>query len=66
MGTCGRAVGWGTALEAGRSRVRFPMVSLEFFYGHNHFGRTKALGLIQALTNEFCLFIVDVRGASRK
>jgi hypothetical protein len=27
----GGAVGWGTALQAGRSRVRFPMVSLEFF-----------------------------------
>ena len=27
---CG-AGGWGTALQAGRSRVRFPMVSLEFF-----------------------------------
>jgi hypothetical protein len=25
------AVGWGTALQAGRSRVRFPMVSLESF-----------------------------------
>jgi hypothetical protein len=25
------AVGWGTALQAGRSRVRFPIVSLEFF-----------------------------------
>ena len=25
------AVGWGTALQVGRSRVRFPMVSLEFF-----------------------------------
>ena len=25
------AVGWGTALQAGRSPVRFPMVSLEFF-----------------------------------
>jgi len=24
-------VGWGTALQAGRSRVRFPMVSPEFF-----------------------------------
>ena len=24
------AIGWGTALQAGRSRVRFPMVSLEF------------------------------------
>ena len=25
------AVGWGTALQAERSRVRFPMESLEFF-----------------------------------
>jgi len=27
----GVAVGCGTPLQAGRSRVRFPMVSLEFF-----------------------------------
>jgi hypothetical protein len=27
----GSAVGWGTALQARRSRVRFPMVSLEIF-----------------------------------
>jgi hypothetical protein len=27
----GGAVGWGTALQARRSRVRFPMVSLKFF-----------------------------------
>jgi len=27
----GGAVGWGTALQTGRSRVRFLMVSLEFF-----------------------------------
>ena len=27
----GGAVGWGTALQARRSQVRFPMVSLEFF-----------------------------------
>jgi hypothetical protein len=27
----GGAVGWGTVLQAGRSRIRFPMVSLEFF-----------------------------------
>jgi hypothetical protein len=25
------AVGWGTALQTGRSRVRFPMESLEYF-----------------------------------
>jgi len=27
----GGAVGWGTALQAGRSRIPFPMVRLEFF-----------------------------------
>ena len=27
----GSAVGWGAALQAGRSRVRFPMMSLDFF-----------------------------------
>jgi hypothetical protein len=27
----GGAVGWNTALQAGRSRFRFPTVSLEFF-----------------------------------
>ena len=30
-GARGGADGWGTALQAGRSWVRFPMVSLEFF-----------------------------------
>ena len=30
-GARGGAVGWGTALQVGRSRVRFRMVSLEFF-----------------------------------
>jgi hypothetical protein len=31
VGARGSAVCWGTALQIGRSRVRFPMVSLEFF-----------------------------------
>jgi len=31
VGARGGAVGWGTALQAGRSRVGFPMVSLEIF-----------------------------------
>jgi hypothetical protein len=30
-GVRGGAVGWGTVLQTGRSRVRFPMESLEFF-----------------------------------
>ena len=31
MGARGGAVGWGTALQFGSSRVRFPMVLLEIF-----------------------------------
>jgi hypothetical protein len=31
LGARGGAVGWDTALQTGRSRVRFAMVSLEFF-----------------------------------
>ena len=38
------AVGWGTALQAGRTQVQFPMVSLEFFIG------TMALGSTQPVT----------------
>jgi len=30
-GASGGAFGWGTALQASRLRVLFPMVSLEFF-----------------------------------
>jgi hypothetical protein len=30
-GARGGAIGLGTALQAGRPRIRFPMVSLEFF-----------------------------------
>ena len=30
----GGAVGWGTALQVRRSRVRFPMLSLESFWAH--------------------------------
>jgi len=33
VGARGDAVGRGTALQAGRSRVRFPMISLKFFIG---------------------------------
>ena len=49
-GTRGGAVGWGTALQAGRSRVRFPMVSLDFFHWHNPSSRTMVLGSTQPLT----------------
>jgi len=42
----GGTVGWGTAPQVGRSRVQFPMVSLEFFIS----GRTVSLGSPQPLT----------------
>ena len=35
MGARGGAFGWGCALQAARSRVRFPMLSLEFFIDLN-------------------------------
>ena len=43
------AVGWGNALQPGRSRVRFQIVSLEFFIDVPS-GRTMALGSTQPLT----------------
>ena len=43
MGARGGAVGWGTALQAGRSRVPFPMVSFDFFL-YNPSGLAVALG----------------------
>ena len=44
------AVGWDTALQTGRSRVRSPIMSLEFFHLHNPSVRNMVLGLTQALT----------------
>jgi hypothetical protein len=46
----GSVVGWSTMLQAGRSRVRFPMRSLVFFNLPNSYSRTMALGSTQALT----------------
>ena len=46
---CG-AVGWDTALQAGRSRVRIPMVSLEFFIDIILLAAPWLWGLIQPLT----------------
>ena len=49
-GASSGADGQGTKLQAGRSRVRFPMVSLEIFYWHNPSGRTIVLESTQPLT----------------
>jgi len=50
MGARGGAVGWCTVQQARRSRVRFPMVSLEYCHWHNPSGHTMALGSIRHLT----------------
>ena len=47
-GIRGGAVGWGTALQDGRSRVRFPVVSLVFIIDISS-SRSMALGLTQPL-----------------
>jgi hypothetical protein len=51
MGCRGGAVGSGTALQTGRSRVRFSGFSgvSGIFHWHNPFGRTMALGSTQPL-----------------
>ena len=46
----GGTVGWGTALQVGRLRVRFPILLLEFFVDIILPGRAMALGLTQPLT----------------
>jgi hypothetical protein len=49
-GARGSVVGWGTTLQAGRSWVRIPMRSLDFFNWPNPSSRTMALGSTQPLT----------------
>ena len=46
----GGAVGWGTALQAGRSRVRFPDDVTGVSYWHDPSGRIMALGSTQPVT----------------
>ena len=46
----GYAVGQGTALEAGTSRVRFPVGVIRIFHRLNPSGRIVALGSAQPLT----------------
>jgi hypothetical protein len=43
-------VGWGTLLQAGSSRVPFPMWSLDYFNLLNLSSRIMTLGYIQPLT----------------
>jgi hypothetical protein len=50
IGTGGSVVGWGTMLQAGGSRVRFPMRLLDFSIWPYPSSRTMALGSTQPLT----------------
>jgi len=52
----------GTALQAGRSQVRFPMVSLDFFID-NPSSRTMALGLTASNRNEYQEYFLGVKAA---
>jgi hypothetical protein len=49
-GVCSSIVGGGNMLQAGRSRVRFLMRSLDFINLPNPSGRTMALGSTRPLT----------------
>jgi hypothetical protein len=59
MAARGGAAGRGTALQAERSRVRFPM---EFFIV-NPYGRTMALGSTQPLTETVPAIFPGVKAA---
>ena len=52
VGARGGAVGWGTALQVGRSRVRFPIVSLDFLGVHSAANR-----------NEYQEYFLEVKAA---
>ena len=62
-GVRGGTVGWGTALQAGRWRVRFPVVSLEFLIDLNfrpHYGP----GVDSASNrNEYQEYVLGVKAA---
>jgi hypothetical protein len=59
----GGAVGWGTALQVGRSQVRFPMVSLVFFFDLI-FPAANGPGVDSASNrNEYQEYFLDVKKA---
>jgi hypothetical protein len=50
LGACGRGVGWGTMLQAGRSRVRLPMGVIRFFNWPDPSSCTMAMCLTRPQT----------------
>jgi hypothetical protein len=66
----GSVVGWGTMLQAGRSRDRIPIRSLNFFFNlPNPSSRTMALGstqpLIKMSTRDILGMFLGVKGGQR-
>jgi hypothetical protein len=60
-GAWSSVVGWGTILQAGRSRIRIPMRSLEFFSWLNPSSHTVALKLTQPLKEISTGFFLGLR-----
>jgi hypothetical protein len=57
----GGTVGWSTALQVGRSRVLFPMVSLEFFIDINLLAALWPPGVDSAsIRNEYQKYFLGV------
>jgi hypothetical protein len=61
---CGSMVGWGTMLQARRSRIWFPMRLLDFFNLPNSSSSSMALGSTHPLTEMSTRNIFRVKGAS--
>jgi hypothetical protein len=62
-GARGSVVGWGTMLQAGRLRVRFPMKLLDFFNRPNPARRSMALGVNStSIRNEYQESSWEVKG----
>jgi hypothetical protein len=56
-----QAVGWGTALQTGRWRVRFPMVSMEFFIDLKLPASLRLWGRLGLVTGTSTVCICDYR-----
>ena len=62
LGVRGGAVGWGTALQAGRVAGSIPDGVIGIFHWHNPSGRTVSLGVDSASdTNEYQEYFLGVK-----
>jgi hypothetical protein len=65
LGARSIVVGWGTMLQIGRSLVRFPIRSLDFFNLSNPSNRTMAPGSTQPLTEMSIRYLPGGKGCRR-